>query len=144
MQTIPPGANSSLAPAYGRSRSVGRYCEIVARLDEVLRERPMAPLYSHDLARWIGTSPRTLQTALQAIYGVSLHRYVRLMRLWTAPCQLQSGCRSVKDAALGNGFAHMGDFSHLYKTTFGETPSETLARAKLQRGRAFETPPRAN
>lgn len=90
----------------------------------------MAPLYSRDLARRIGTSPRTLQTAVQAVFGISLHRYVCLRRLLSAHCRLQGGCRSVKDAALGNGFSHMGDFSRLYKGIFGKTPSETLADAR--------------
>jgi AraC family ethanolamine operon transcriptional activator len=95
-----------------------------------MSELPTSPLYTGDLASRIGTSPRTLQTAVQAIYGVSLHRYIRLMRLWSAHCQLQSGCPSVKAAALANGFSHMGDFSRSYKSTFGETPSVTLEQTR--------------
>ena len=36
----------------------------------------------------------------------------------------------MKAAALTNGFGHLSDFSRLYAKTFGEKPSETLARAK--------------
>jgi AraC family ethanolamine operon transcriptional activator len=36
----------------------------------------------------------------------------------------------VKAVALANGFWHMGEFSKLYKATFGEMPSGTLAQAR--------------
>jgi len=32
--------------------------------------------------------------------------------------------------AMSNGFFHMGEFSSLYRSTFGESPSSTLARAR--------------
>ena len=35
-----------------------------------------------------------------------------------------------KAAALANGFWHMGEFSKVYKTMFGEMPSETLVNAR--------------
>jgi transcriptional regulator GlxA family with amidase domain len=122
--------HGSEAVARGSPPCVDRHWKIVARLNDLMRELPTAPLYTSDLASRIGTSPRTLQTAVQAVYGVSLHRYVRLMRLWSAHCQLQRGCPSVKAAALANGFWHMGDFSRFYKSTFGETPSVTLERTR--------------
>ena len=122
--------HGSEAIASGSPPCIDRYWKIVARLNDLIREFPTAPLYTSDLASRIGTSPRTLQTAVQAVFGVSLHRYVRLTRLWSAHCRLQSGCRSVKAAALENGFWHMGDFSRLYKRTFGETPSVTLERTR--------------
>lgn len=37
---------------------------------------------------------------------------------------------TVKAAALGNGFWHLGDFSMGYKRAFGEAPSETLPRGR--------------
>ena len=120
----------SEAIASGSPPCIDRYWKIVTRLNDLIRELPTTPLYTSDLASRIGTSPRTLQTAVQAVFGVSLHRYVRLTRLWSAHCQLQSGCQSVKAAALENGFWHMGDFSRLYKRTFGETPSATLERTR--------------
>jgi AraC-like DNA-binding protein len=114
----------------GSLPSINRYGKIVAQLNDLIAERPTAPLYSLDLARRMGISARTLQIAVKAVVGVSLHSYVRLVRLSSARYQLQNGCHSVKAAALSNGFWHLGEFSRLYKGTFGEKPSQTLAGAK--------------
>ena len=75
---------------------------------------------------------RTLQTAAHAVHGVSLHHYLRLKRLWSVRMQLMSAGNGVtiKAAALANGFWHMGEFSRVYKTMFGEMPSETLVNAR--------------
>ena len=69
---------------------------------------------------------------MQTVHGMSLHHYLRAKRLWAARKQLVSGSTglTVKAAALASGFWHMGDFAKGYKTAFGETPSETLARAR--------------
>jgi transcriptional regulator GlxA family with amidase domain len=61
---------------------------------------------------------------------MSLHRYLRLRRLWLVRKQLLTGSQSVKASALAFGFWHMGDFSASYRVQFGETPSETLAKVR--------------
>jgi AraC-like DNA-binding protein len=118
-----------------RPRSLEHYRKIVARLDELVTEATSAPLYSDDLAASLGVSVRTLQTATRAAEGMALHQYLRLKRLWLARCRLTSGLPglSVKDAALLNGFWHLGEFSQSYKAAFGELASETLARAQARR-----------
>ncbi|MCK1394255.1 helix-turn-helix domain-containing protein [Bradyrhizobium sp. 1] len=123
---VPAGALTA------RRGSFDKYCKLVARLDEVAALFGSKPLYSDDLATTLGVSVRTLQTATHAVHGLSLHHYLRLKRLWTTRVQLMTGSAgmSVKAAALGNGFWHLGDFSRGYKLTFGETPSETLARSR--------------
>ena len=129
-----PDTKSALARVECFSpRAIDRYREFTARLDDVLLEVSAAPVYIDQLAHRIGTSVRTLQIATNAIHGLSLHRYVRLKRLWLVYLQLSNGRpgQSVKAAALANGFWHMGEFARLYKATFGEKASETLARAIL-------------
>jgi AraC family ethanolamine operon transcriptional activator len=123
---VPAGALTA------RRGSFDKHCMLVARLDEVAALFGSKPLYSDDLATQLGVSVRTLQTATHAVHGVSLHHYLRLKRLWTTRVQLMTGSAglSVKAAALGNGFWHLGDFSRGYKLTFGEAPSETLARSR--------------
>jgi AraC-like DNA-binding protein len=123
---VPAGALTA------RRGSFDKHLKLVARLDEVAALFGSKPLYSDDLATPLGVSVRTLQTATHAVHGVSLHHYLRLKRLWTTRVQLMTGSAglSVKAAALGNGFWHLGDFSRGYKLTFGETPSETLARSR--------------
>lgn len=89
-----------------------------------------APVYSGDLARQVGVSVRTLHDAVKRFRGMSLHRYLRLRRLWLVRKRLLSGGHSVKACALASGFWHLSDFSRIYRLQFGETPSQTLARSR--------------
>jgi AraC-like DNA-binding protein len=88
------------------------------------------PIYSSDIAKQMGVSVRTIHDAVLHFSGMSLHRYLRLRRLWLVRQQLRAGTQSVKAAALAFGFWHFGDFSQSYRSMFGEPPSETLARAR--------------
>jgi AraC-like DNA-binding protein len=88
------------------------------------------PIYSNELAKELGVSVRTIHDAVLRYSGMSLHRYLRLRRLWLVRRELRAGTQSVKAAALAFGFWHFGDFAQSYRTMFGETPSETLARAR--------------
>jgi AraC-like DNA-binding protein len=69
------------------------------------------PIYSSDLAKQLGVSVRSIHDAVLQISGMSLHRYLRLRRLWLVRQQLRAGTQSVKAAALAYGFWHFGDFS---------------------------------
>ena len=77
---------------------------------------------------------RTLHNAVVAIRGMSMHRYMRLRRLWNVRQQLVRGeaPQSIKAVALVNGFWHMGEFTSLYRDLFGETPQQTLLAARKQ------------
>lgn len=115
-----------------RSRSHDRHRKFVSQLDALIRESPSASLYSEDLALALGTSVRTLQSAVSTLHGISLHKYIRSKRLWMVRCELAKGypSASVKAIAGAHGFWHMGDFSRIYKVEFGEFPSETLMQAR--------------
>jgi AraC-like DNA-binding protein len=134
-ETLLAGLDAAVVPAEARAPSRGsfdKHRKLIARLDEVVVLFGSKPLYSDDLATTLGVSARTLQIATHAVHGVSLHHYLRLKRLWATRIQLMtdSAGASVKAAALGNGFWHLGDFSRGYRLAFGETPSETLARSR--------------
>ena len=88
------------------------------------------PFYSGDVARQVGVSVRTMHDAVKRYRGMSLHRYLRLRRMWLVRKRLIAGSHSVKACALAYGFWHLGDFSRGYRSQFGETPSETLARSR--------------
>lgn len=98
--------------------------------EAVLSEHYGAPIYSGDIARQIGVSVRTLHAAILHYRGMSLHRYLRLRRLWLVRQLLLAGTHSVKAAALTYGFWHLSDFAQNYLRQFGESPSATLARAR--------------
>lgn len=88
------------------------------------------PIYSEEMARKLGLSVRTLHDVVRRYRGMSLHRYLRLRRLWLVRQRLLAGAESVKAVALAFGFWHLSDFSGSYRVQFGETPSETLERGR--------------
>ena len=108
------------------------YLDLVRKLDELLHHNSGRTVYSADMAAQLKVSVRTLHTAAVAIRGMSLHRYMRLRRLWSVRQQLMTGSAldTVKTIALANGFWHLGEFSSLYRNLFGETPQQTLLAAR--------------
>ncbi|MGH6777159.1 MAG: helix-turn-helix domain-containing protein [Bradyrhizobium sp.] len=110
-----------------RANSVAQF-KIFRRIQAVLSDDIGRPIYSEELAREVGVSVRTLHDAVNRYRGMSLHRYLRLRRLWLVRQRLLGEADSVKACALACGFWHLGDFARSYRLQFGETPSETLAR----------------
>lgn len=105
---------------------------IVRRMDEYLQYHQTEDTYLHELAQVFGVSLRTLQAATTAVRGMSAYRYLRLRRLWQVRQSLVSNRASIKisDIARSHGFWHMSEFSAAYRATFGERPSDTLARSR--------------
>jgi AraC family ethanolamine operon transcriptional activator len=106
-----------------------RMYKIFKDIEEALSSNLGNPIYSEQLAREVRVSVRALHDAVLRYRGMSLHRYLRLRRLWLVRKQLLAGTPSVKACALAFGFWHLGDFSASYRLQFGETPSQTLARS---------------
>jgi AraC family ethanolamine operon transcriptional activator len=113
----------------GKRLSLNHYLALVRKFDEFVAVNAGKTLYSADVARQLGVSVRTLHNAVVAIRGMSMHRYMRLRRLWGVRQQLLRGAslQSIKAVALVNGFWHMGEFTAAYRDLFGETPQQTLA-----------------
>jgi AraC family ethanolamine operon transcriptional activator len=104
---------------------------IFQRVEAHLMEDLKRPIYSEALANAAGVSVRTLQDVIMQYRGMSLHRYLRLKRLWLVRKRLLiAGQTSVKACALEYGFWHMSDFARSYQNHFGETPSETVSKAR--------------
>jgi AraC family ethanolamine operon transcriptional activator len=122
-------SRTSELPGRTASRS---YCRLVRTIDEYVAFHAASAIYSADLAEQCGVSVRTLGTAVASVRGMSLHRYLRLKQLWSARAQLVKGSDAitVTSCARANGFHHMGEFARLYRATFHETASRTLARAR--------------
>jgi AraC family ethanolamine operon transcriptional activator len=106
-----------------------RYFELVQRVDRYFVAHVGKPIYSEQLAQTLGVSVRTLSNAVTQCCGMSLHRYLRLKRLWLVRKALLAGSDSIKACALTHGFWHMSDFTSAYRSQFGETPSQTRERA---------------
>ena len=107
-----------------------RQFRIFQEIRDVLECSLGSPIYSEELARQVGVSVRSMHDAILRYRGMSLHRYLRLRRLWLVRRQLIAGAESVKAIALASGFWHLGDFSASYRLHFGETPSQTLAKSR--------------
>ncbi|MCK1386349.1 helix-turn-helix domain-containing protein [Bradyrhizobium sp. 21] len=88
------------------------------------------PIYSEAIARKLNLPVRTMHDVIRRYRGMSLHRYLRLRRLWLVRQRLLVGADSVKAVALAFGFWHLSDFSRSYRDQFGEMPSLTLERGR--------------
>jgi len=130
-------AMAAASPASDARRlSLSHYLALVRKFDEFVAANAGKTLYSADVARQLGVSVRTLHNAVVAIRGMSMHRYMRLRRLWSVRQQLLRAAspQSIKAVALVNGFWHMGEFTALYRDLFGETPQQTLSAARRHLG----------
>ncbi|WP_271600706.1 MULTISPECIES: helix-turn-helix domain-containing protein [unclassified Bradyrhizobium] len=111
------------------------YLRIVAEMESLIRHDLTIWHKTTEMAERVGVSVRTLQSATQAICGMSPHRYSRVLRLWSVRRQLRTGParRSVKACAIAHGFWHLSEFAASYRAAFGELPSETLHRSLRER-----------
>lgn len=124
-------AVTEIVPARWSSQAnVSRQLKIFREIEEALAGHVGEVIYSEQLAGHIGVSVRTMHDAVRRHRGMSLHRYLRLRRLWLVRRRLVAGADSVKSAALVHGFWHLGDFAQAYREQFGEMPSETLAKSR--------------
>jgi len=104
--------------------------QAVERIDAWVRAHIAHPISLEQLRAVAGVSTRTLQEACLARWGQTPIELVASRRLEAARSLLTSGrALTVTAAAVHSGFSHLGRFSIAYKRTFGESPSDTLARA---------------
>jgi AraC-like DNA-binding protein len=131
-QSIIGGIDGALSTVVltGSSVAAGRYVTICKRAEEYLRESRFRIHSSLEVAKACEVNVRTLHNALVSVLGVSLGRYLLLHRLWLVRNALLRAPPGtlVKSIALDHGFWHLGRFSRLYYSRFGEAPSTTLAR----------------
>ena len=108
-----------------------RRCEL-ARAFSSLRARRQPLHYPNVNTQKASIECRGIHSAMLKIRGMSLHRYLRLRRLWAVRRQLLAGGKTlqIKACALPKGFWHLGEFAALYAAQFGEAPSITLARSQ--------------
>ena len=116
----------------GRGAGSDAWRQIVMGAEAYLDSHLDRPIYTEELCRALGISPARLIEAFQSTLGTSPHRYLKLRRLNLVRAVLMRRDQEpplVKTVALSHGFWHLGQFSHDYRDHFGETPSQTRARA---------------
>ena len=117
----------------GRFREAPARRRVVVAADEYLRDHVARPIYTEELCAALGISAATLAEAFGATFGITPHRFLKLRRLAMVRNVLRSRegpAPLVKSVALAHGFWHLGQFAAEYRAMYGESPSETLARAR--------------
>jgi len=101
------------------------------RVEEWIRAHRQQPIELEQLCAVACVVGRTLQEACKARWGQSPLELVASRRLEHARLLLSTlAVSTVTAAAVQSGFTHLGRFSILYRRSYGESPSETLARAR--------------
>ncbi|HXI28239.1 MAG TPA: AraC family transcriptional regulator [Vicinamibacterales bacterium] len=117
-----------------RDASLGRR-EIVARAEAFFRRHLGESVSIARLSSVAGVSERSLRNAFYDVYTTGPKRYLRLWQLHQVRRVLRSAERAeqtVTDVATFHGFFELGRFAGEYKALFGEPPSETLQKARLE------------
>lgn len=120
-----------------RSRALAK------RAEAWLRQNLTEPPTIATLCAALHTSERTLHEAFREHLGTTPKAYAKALRLNAARQDLLQGRATtrVTDVALDWGFLHFGWFSQDYRRLFGETPSQTLHRGRVDAGaRGFSYP----
>ena len=114
----------------GEALTNGAAHRVARRAEDYIEAHLHGTIRLDELCRSVGVSLRTLQRCFASHFQLSPLDYIKARRLNAARRALHDGDPStnlVKQAALGNGFTHLGRFSIDYRAHFGESPSETLA-----------------
>lgn len=124
-----------------RDTPLSRRVVAVRRCEEYVLEHVDANPTLLELSAVSGLGLRSLINAFRAVTGFSPMQYLKTQRLNAVRRVLASANNAqtrVIDVAAEWGFWHMGHFASDYRVLFGETPSQTLDRAR--RGRSVATP----
>lgn len=101
--------------------------------EEMMRAHSDEPLSVLDLANALGVSLRSLQLAFTEVHGgLTPRTMLYRIRLEKARSRLLAADEDsqVTTIAHNSGFSHLSRFSQAYARTYGERPSETLARRR--------------
>ncbi|WMS41323.1 AraC family transcriptional regulator [Acuticoccus sp. MNP-M23] len=106
--------------------------EYVRRIEELMREHHGDPLTVSELAGAVGLGKRSLQLAFKRHRDTTPRAALRRIRLDEARQRFAAADpdESVTSIALDTGFTHLGRFAVEYRSAFGESPSDTLRRAR--------------
>jgi AraC-like DNA-binding protein len=100
------------------------------------------PITAGRLCQVAGVGHRGLEKIFEARHGMSPMRFVTERRLAAAHRMLvRDGApdRDVTSVAIGVGFGHPGRFATLYRQAYGESPSQSLRRARRRTGAELPT-----
>ena len=105
------------------------------RVEDYLEEFPNNPHTVRDLCRIANVSERTLQYAFRERFGMAPKPYMLALRFNGVRRELKYTditSSTITDLATKWGFWHMSQFAADYKRLFGELPSETIGKRRLE------------
>jgi len=106
----------------------------VAKAMAYISEKPGESVTVRDLCSKTEVALRTLNRAFRERFGIGPKAYLVRQRLSEVHAELFHAPADtlVADVANRHGFWHMGQFAKDYRKTFGELPSETLKRSRVE------------
>jgi AraC-like DNA-binding protein len=106
------------------------------RAETYIAEHALEPLRVSDIADAAGVPVRTLLHNFKVFRETSPMQRVRDVRMEHSHERLMRAGESerVADVALACGFVNLGRFAKAYRERFGESPSDTLRKARAQHG----------
>jgi AraC-like DNA-binding protein len=109
----------------------------VRRAERFIIDNASASITVSDVADHLGISLRSLQAGFRQWRETTPNAFLRRARLQLVRDEfLRSGQdANVTTVALRHGFSHLGRFSALYRSAFGEDPSATLRRGRAELAR---------
>jgi AraC family ethanolamine operon transcriptional activator len=128
------------ASALGDSQQISSASALVHKIEDYVGVAGTRPLHISEICAEFGVSRRSLHRAFDEDLGMAPVTFLRHKRLCAVHSILRDGDPAkitVAEAAMQQGFAELGRFSHYYHSLFGEYPSETLVgRHRGTRSRA--------
>ena len=126
----------------GNSNTRQRHAAIMDRFEYILKSQHGRPLPTPELCAAIGVPERTLRMCCTEFVGQSPLSYARLQRLNLARSQLMRSnlaTASIATIARNFGFSEPGRFAAAYRSIFGEAPSATLRRSRVDGLSSFDS-----
>jgi AraC family carnitine catabolism transcriptional activator len=122
-----PAASGGEAGARAARRTGDdRLRAVVAAMEQHIEDN----LRIGDLARLAGLSPRQLERAFRAAFGLSPVSFYLGLRLERAEHLLTYGPMGVREVALATGFSSLARFSRAYKARYGLPPSRHRRKSR--------------
>src|SRR5262249_61312863 len=106
-----------------------RHRQIVAKLEQLMREQPAEMLCMADICTAVGVTRRTLNLACLEFLGQGATQYARARRLDHVRAALlgaDPSATTITNVAMRFGFWELGRFAQAYRVRFGERPSDTV------------------
>ncbi|WP_377291804.1 AraC family transcriptional regulator [Rhizobium sp. SG2393] len=104
----------------------------VRRADDFIRDHAADAITAGDIAAAAGVPLRTLQESFRKARGMTLIEALQAVRLEKLRAALLAGGpeTSVSDAVFAAGLGHLGRAAAAYRDRYGESPLQTLRRAR--------------